>query len=216
MSWFENTANETESDEHHVYMFLAVDFDFPSGHVRVWTGHGDITIASNVFTGVGTLGKIGTPDENDRLVAEKKVYQLTGVDPALVSESDIDNCFGRSVKEYFGFIDTQAMTLVDVPELNWEGRIDQINRTDGKNPVIEVSAEHRMVMLDQSVNFRYTDEHQKQYFPDDNFFDQVASIGSKTLVWGGARVVVGEVDNSGGRYGTGGDVGSGGGTPSRW
>lgn len=192
MTWFENSPNEAESEKlGNVRMFVAVDFDFPSAHVRVWSGVGTLTFGGYDYLGIGTLGSISMPAESDNLVTEQKTYQLSGVDPALLSEADIDGCFGRSVTEYFGFLDPDTGALVSDPEVNWEGRIDQIARTDGKSPVIEVNAEHRSIMLDQSSGQRYTDEHQQEFFPGDKGLDQVATINTKTVIWGGQRVVVG-------------------------
>lgn len=198
MTWFASSTNETEAAKSHVLMFVAVDFDFPSGHARFWSGVGDIAINGNTFVGAGTLGAISIPSEGTTLVAEKKTYQLSGVDPSLVAESDLDNCFGRSVIEYFGFLDTETRILVDTPEINWEGRMDVPRRVDGASPLIEVSAEHRLVFLDQADGWRCTHEHQQQFFAGDKGFDQVGTLDGKTVLWGGKRTVVGQ--KPGGRY----------------
>jgi len=124
------------------------------------------------------------------MTANTKKYQLTGVDPSLVPESDIDNSFGRPVTEYVGFLDVETHALVATPEINWEGRIDIIRRVDGLKPIIEVNAEHRLVMLDKTDTWRYTHEHQQQFYPGagDNGYDQVISIQMKTVVWSGKNV----------------------------
>jgi len=190
VSWFAHSANETEAGNEHVGMFVAVDFDFPSGHIYLWTGLGDLSFGGNDYLGVGDLGKIDTPAENNQLQSQTKKYQLTGVDPALVPETDIDNSYGRSVTEYFGFLDAEARTLVATPEINWEGRIDVIRRVDGANPVIEVTAEHRMVLLELTDTWRYTHEHQQMFYPalNDKGFDQVTAIQLKKVVWSGKNV----------------------------
>lgn len=188
MTWFESSANEAEADKERVALVVLVDFDFPSGHVRLCSGGRNISYGGNTYYATGPLGKISSPVENDRLVAERKTYQLAGapVDPAVVSETDIDGSFGRDVVEYIAFVDVDTGELVDDPEVNYEGRIDQINRVDGASPVIEVNVEHRSVMLDQSSGQQYTHEHQQVYFPGDNGFDQVVGIVTKAVVWGGA------------------------------
>ena len=194
MTWFDSSLNETESAKEHVAFFVAVDFDFPSGHVRVWSGVGLLTIDGNVYTGVGDLGKVTSVPENNRLVAERKTYQLAGtaVDPSLLSETDIDGCFGRTVTEYFGFLDKNG-ALVDDPEINWEGRIDQIARVDGANPIVEVNAEHRLIVLDEADGTRFTDEHQQRLFSGDLGFNQVSTIENKTVVWGGKITAPGNI-----------------------
>lgn len=185
MSWFASSTNQTEAAKEHYLMFIAVDFDFPSGHIRFWSGIGDLTIGSDTYIGAGELGSVSMAEERSSLTFDSKVYQLSGVDPALVPESDIDDSFGRSVVEYFGFLDTTTRTLLDTPETNWEGRIDSIRRVRGERPLIEVKAEHRLVLLDQSDDWLFTHEHQQQFFAGDLGFDRIPSLELKTLQWGG-------------------------------
>jgi hypothetical protein len=187
MSWFEQSANEDAAKLEHVCMFVAVDFDFPSGHARFWSGVGEITIGGNTYTGAGTLGGISTPSESTSLVAEKKTYRLSGADPSIIAESDIDDSFGRTVTEYFGFLNPTTRQLLAEPEINWEGRIDSFRRVDGADPVIEVNAEHRMVMLDRNDGWRYTQQHQEKFFSSDLGFNLIGTLETKEVLWGGKR-----------------------------
>lgn len=190
MSWFAQSANGTEADKEHVCMFVAVSFAFSSATIYVWSGFGDLTISGNNYVGVGTLGKITPTVEQVTMVAERKTYQLTGVDPALVLEADFDSAYGRSVTEYLGFI-SPAGVVVTTPEINWEGRMDSCRRLDGPAPIIEVNAEHRLALLDKPDGWRYTHEHQQQFFAGDDGLKQVPSIENTELLWGGFRVVPG-------------------------
>ena len=203
MTWFALSANQTAAEAEHVHMFIAVDFDFPSGHARFWSGYGEITIAGNVYTGAGTLGRVTFPSERAGLDASRKTYQLAGaeVSPALISESDIDGSFGREVTEYLGFINPTTGQLIDQPELHWEGQIDSIRRRDGFEPSIEVNSEHRLVRLDQASGWRYTHEHQQQFYLGDTGFSLVASSLLREIVWGGIIV---SGPGSGGGTGGGG------------
>ena len=191
MSWFVYSANETESAKKHVLMFKAVDIDLPSGHVRLWTGPGDLIILGNTYTGTGGLAKISEPEERSNLTVERKLYTLSGVDPTLVAESDIDGCAGRTLIEYFGFLDTEARTLVATPEVCWKGKLDSISRVDGASPTIEVSAEYELALLEQTSGWLYTHEHQQKFSSGDLGFDQLVASGAKTLMWGGKYVYAG-------------------------
>jgi hypothetical protein len=191
MTWFSSSANELEAAKSHVHIFVAVDFDFPSGHLRLWTGVGELSFGGSTYIGVGKLGSISVPSEATNLSADKKTYQLSGVDPALVSESDIDNSFGRDVIEYFGFLNHETRQLVDTPEINWEGRIDTMRRVDGVSPIIEVNAEHRLAMLDRSDGWRYTHEHQQQFFAGDKGLEFVGTLDAKEVLWNGERAYPG-------------------------
>lgn len=202
MTWFTQTANETESAKEHVTMFVAVAMDFSSGIARFWSGIGELSFGGYTYTGVGHLGAIAPAEEHLRNVAEKRSFRLSGVDPSLVSEADIDACYGRSVTEYFGFIDANG-ALVATPETNWEGRMDGIMRRDGDEPIIEVSAESKFALLDQPDGWRFTDEHQQQFFSGDTGFILVPSVMTATVVWGAQNI----------RPGTGGGTPRGIGTP---
>lgn len=205
MTWFAQSANATEAAKEHVAFFLAVDFDFPSsGHARFWTGIGDITFLGNTYTGVGELGRVDAMPEHVRLVAEPKSFQLHHelVQPSWLPESDIDNCFGRSVAEYFGFLSPTTGQLVATPEINWEGRIDKIRRSDGAAPFIQVIAEHRLSMIDRPDGWRYTHEHQQQFYPGDFGLKEVPTIDTTEVLWGGFRVYPGvTVPGNGGKGG---------------
>lgn len=191
MTWFSESANATEADKKHCLMFLAVDFDFPSGHVRLWSGLGDITINGNTYLGVGNLGRVSMPSETVTLTAEKKTFQLSNVDPSWIAESDLEDSFGRSVTEYFGFLNTETRALIADPEINWEGRIDSARRIDGVEPIVEINAEHRHVLLERADGWRYTHEHQQQFFSGDSGFNLVPSLELKEVLWGGKRVYAG-------------------------
>lgn len=187
MTWFASGVNEVESQRSHYLPFIAVDFDFPSGHIRLWTGIGDLPLLGNTYTGIGDLAKIDGESESADLNLQRRKYILSGVDPTSVDESDITDSFGRSVTEYLGFLDPETRALIATPETYWEGRIDSIRRVDGENPIIEVSSEHRLAILDRTDQWRYTHEHQQQFYPSggDLGYDQVNAIALKKVVWGG-------------------------------
>lgn len=197
MSWFAQSLNDTEAGKEQVCLIIAASFAFSSGTIYVWSGFGDFTYNGNAYLGIGTLGKITPTTEQVTMVAERKTYQLTGVDPALVLESDFDSAYGRSVTENIGFM-TAAGVLVAPLEVNWEGRMDSCRRVDGSAPVIEINAEHRLALLDRPDGWRFTHEHQQQFFAGDDGLKQVPTIETTELLWGGFRVYPGSSPGPGG------------------
>lgn len=177
-------------------MFVAASFAFASATIYVWSGFGDLVIAGNTYSGIGTLGKITPNTEQVNLLSERKTYQLSGADPALVLESDFDSAYGRSVTEYLGFISVAGL-VVATPEINWEGRMDSCRRVDGPAPLIEVNAEHRLALLDKPDGWRYTHEHQQIFFAGDDGLKRVPSIDTTELLWGGFRVQPGTTSGGG-------------------
>lgn len=193
MTWFASSANATEAAKEHYLMFLAASLDFSSGIVRFWSGIGDLSIGGFTYIGAGELVSVSMPTDGVQLVAERKTYRLSGVDPTIIDESDIDDSFGRDIVEYFGFLNPETHALIDTPEINWEGRIDSIRRVDGREPIIEVNGEHRMVFINRPDGWRYTHEHQQLFFAGDLGWDQLAANESKDILWGGKRSIIGHV-----------------------
>lgn len=193
MTWFQQSANETEAAKTRYLPFIAVDFDFPSAHSRMWTGIGTITINGNTYMGIGDLGGITSPPEHSRLVDEAKVYSLSGYDPSLVLEADIDGSFNRSVTEYLGFANPDTLESVATPDIYWEGSMGSIQRVDGPEPVVTVSATHILAIMHYADGYRYTHEHQQEFFAGDLFFREAATTETKEVIWQGGAVRPGGV-----------------------
>lgn len=194
-SWFENTANADEASKTRYAMFIAVRMDFPSDAVRVWSGYGKIQLFGEVYVGLGKFGRVSVTPERSNLTFERKVYQLAGaeVNPALISEEDLEGSFGRPVVEYLGFLTEDGQLRAD-PERVFEGEISNILRFEGKESRIEVNAQNRLSMLDRTDNWRYTHEHQQEFYPvnpPDLGFNQVKRLETMEVFWGGSRVIAG-------------------------
>jgi len=204
MTWFASSANQTEADAEHYLPFLAVDFDFASGHLYLWTGIGELVIGANTYIGMGELARVSPVTERRGFSVERKSFQLAGeqVDPSIVSEADIDASFGRSVVEYFGFLNSRTYALFDTPETNWEGEMSNLRRVDGAQPMIEVNAEHKSINLERNDGWRYTHQHQQLFYPGDLGFNQMPTTATKEVLWGGKRASPGVPPGGGG--GTGG------------
>lgn len=200
MTWFASTANQAEADKETYYMFLAVDFDFLSGHMYLWTWIGELVIGANTYIGMGELARISPVTERLGFAVERKTFQLAGeqVDPSIVPESDIDGSFGRPVVEYFGFLHSTNYTLLDTPEVNWEGEISNMRRVDGGQPMIEVNAENRLIMLERNDGWRYTHQHQQLFYSGDQGFALMPTTATKEVLWGGKRVIPGVPRDGGG------------------
>lgn len=188
MSWFADSNNQTENAKAHVTLAIAVDADFPDGHVRLCTWLAPLLINGQTYQAVASFGSVTQNPENNQLTADTRVYRLSGVDPAVIPEAEIDNCFGRSLTEYLVWIDSATRAVIGW-EINFEGRMDRVSRVDGDSPAIEVSVENRLVLLDQADGWCYTDQHQQKYFPGDVGMNQVQFAGSVQITWGGGQAL---------------------------
>lgn len=196
MTWFTDSNNQTESAKPHNLLVVAIDGDFPSGHVRLSSWTGPLTINGNVFTGAAGLGRMPTPSEDVKLVADTRTYQLSGVDPSVVPESEIDGSFARSWTEYLVWLNPSTYQIVGF-EISFEGRMDKFARRDGgASPIIEVNVENRLVILDQADGHTYTTTTQSLFFPGagDTGFDHVKENDSVTILWGAKFVQPGIIN----------------------
>lgn len=200
MSWFTDPNCEAESLKEHATIAYAVDMDFPSGHVRLATWPGNLVILSNTYIGIGNLGSVSDIPESVELTADRWTYVLSGIDPTVVPESEIDNCFGRSVVEYEVWLNSDTHAVIGY-EIRREGTMGHVRRRRGRDPVIQVDCETSLVILEQTDGWLYTAEHQAEFFTGDTGLNQVRELGSKEVIWNGGRVQAGGGTFYGGRFG---------------
>lgn len=187
MSWFTDASCEAASILENAVIAYAVDLSFPSGHIRLSTWPSDLTIGGNVYTGVGTLAGVSEIPDRAQFTADRWTYSLSGVDPSVVPESEIDNCFGSSATEYEVWLHPDTHAVIGT-EINREGRMGRVRRRDGGSPIIQVDVESRLVVLEQSDDWLYTAEHQAEFFSGDTGCNQVGALDSNEIIWGGKRV----------------------------
>lgn len=187
MSWFDDSNCEAAAMAERCAIAYAVDLDFLSGHVRLHTWTGDLSINGQTYLGVGKLGAISDIAERVQLVSERWRYRLSGVDPSVVPESEIDNSFGRSVTEYEVYLNPDTYAVIGY-ETRREGTMGSVRRSDGRDPIIEVSVNNRLSMLEQPDGWRYITEHQEKFYSGDLGCDHARALDSIEVIWGGRRV----------------------------
>jgi len=180
---FASATNSTEANKKAIRMFIAVALDFTSGMVRVHDGIGSISWGGNTYDGVGTLGGVEQVDESVEVIARPLSLTLSGVETSLVSTAMTETYQNRTVTIYLGFLDETTNTVIDTPEVSWEGRMNQmsISSSDG-GAAIRLTCEHRLRREMRIA--RYTNEDQQLLHSGDRFFDLVTSIKGFVSKWG--------------------------------
>lgn len=193
MSWFTDANCAAEAIKEHANVAYAVDLEFPSGHVRLGTWRGDITVNGNVFTGVGTIGDIPNTPDRAQLYAERWSYGISGIDLTVVPESELNNSLGGAVIEYEVWMNGTTGLPIGY-EVRRDGSISgTMRRHGGASPVIQIDVETRLVILEKPDGHCYTTEHQDRYFfSGDLGCDEVREIDSREIIWNGSRVEVGQ------------------------
>lgn len=159
--------------------FYAVEAQFSSGTVRFWTGIGNRTIEGNTYTGAGTLLSISGMDEVADLSAKSITVTLSGLDSSVLALALGEPYQRRKLRVLFG---VQSQT--SVVEI-FSGQMNTMTIEDsGESSTISVMVDSKLVELERASNRRYTSESQKSRYPTDTFFDYVAKLQDRQIVWG--------------------------------
>lgn len=162
-----------------VDVFLAVEFGFDSGTLRLWSGVGDLTIGGLVYTGGGDLLDVSGLDEVQELEAKGVTLTLSGVPADLTQRALAETVRYRPIKVLYG-VEGTGETVVA-----FSGLMDKMPlEDDGETATIQVMAESKLITLERARVFRYTHESQQVLHPGDTFFSHVASLQDKEIIWG--------------------------------
>lgn len=164
-------------------VFLA-DIDTLGGHVRIWTGIGNLVFAGDTYVGGGQHCGVDQIKETVDLEASGMTFRLNGLDPALLAACLSQIQQGRLAKLWLGFLDSSLALIAD-PVLLFEGFTDVPEMEDsGDTASISLSTESRLIDLDRPRSRRYTDQDQKINAPGDRGFEYVPSLQDRQIVFG--------------------------------
>lgn len=173
------SAIATALAQESVELFYAVEMNFSTAPVRLWTGFGERTIDGQTYIGAGTLLSISGIEEIADLSAKGITLTLSGVDVSLVSLALQEPYQGRSARVLFG-----ASGVSDFVEV-FAGLMDVMTlQEDGTTATIELTVESKLVTLQRPNTRRYTSENHKLRHPTDTFFDYVEQLQDKEIAWG--------------------------------
>ncbi len=199
----------TALSDAEIQIFFAVQLNFDSQQLNLWTGLGEISIDGNTYTGAGNFLTFSSIDETSEIAAKGAVITLTGIPSDLLSLALSEPYQGRVCRIYFGVLDAKTFYLLqenadliedengvgigidfntaadDVITEIFGGYIDQMNITEeAETCTIGVSVESKLIDLERQRTFRYTSESQKAKYPNDLAFDFVEDLQDKKFSWG--------------------------------
>jgi len=149
------------------------------GPLRLWTGLGNRTIGGETYIGTGALLNIAAAEEVGDLSAKGMVLTLTGLDSSIISLALQEPYQRRIAKVYLG-----EQSVTPVVEI-FSGFMDTMQISDEpETSTIVLTIESKLVELERSRNWRYTDESHKARYSGDSFFSFVQSIQDQQVAWG--------------------------------
>ena len=167
--------------------FYAVEF-FYAQPLRIWTGYGEFRIAGQIYVGLGNLLSISNVVESGETKASGISLSVSGLDTSVLSASLNETQQGIVANIYFGVLTTanNAQSIVDDPYTIFSGSVDTVSiEEDGETSSIGFNIESKMISLERPLEFRYTDQDQKFFFPNDKGLEFVDKLQDKTTIWGG-------------------------------
>ena len=172
------------------FLLIDLDFDAPTGTVRLWTGHGDITFNSNTYVGAGDVISIDDFSESIDLEEAGITLNLTGLNPTVIAYARDEDYQGRTASVRFGALDGSGNIISD-PVIVFQGFMDSMSITDaGESANVSLAIESKMILLDRPKIRRYTPEDQKIDYPSDKGLDFVPSMQEAEITWGGKTTTV--------------------------
>jgi hypothetical protein len=159
-------------------VYYAVEFNFTSSPIRLWTGHGDKTIYTNTYTGSGDLLSISGLEEVADLSAKSITIGLSAISSSIVSLALQEPYQNRECTVYLGINDLEPLEI-------FSGYMNTMNITDeGETSSIQLTVDSKLVRLERASNWRYTNENHQARYPNDTFFSYVTDLQDKQVVWG--------------------------------
>lgn len=163
---------------------VLVTAEFDTETIRFWNGIGEFDYDGNTYTGAGNLLKISEVTETTNTEARGASFELSGIPSSMISVALAEDYQGRNVTQVFAPLDASGAVIAD-PFTFFSGKADVMDIEEGgKTATIKLSAESDLIILQRVNERRRTPEDQKLFSPNDTFFDQVAALQSKDIIWG--------------------------------
>jgi hypothetical protein len=199
-----STAVQGNLEDDVVYPFFAIELEFDSGPLRLWTGVGTLVFEGVSYTGTGNLLDVSSIEETTEIAVRGATITLSGMPSEVISLALQSPYQGRVCKIYFGMFskgslqkeDGAYILLEDGGKIQLElqetgltqifsGYMDEMNIDEGPDSgTIELKVENKLIDLERARTRRYTSEYQKSVYPGDLGLDFVESLQDKKVVWG--------------------------------
>jgi hypothetical protein len=181
------SATITNISEATVYPFFAIELNFDSEILRLWTGQGTLTLPDTTqWIGTGTLLDISAIEETAEMAVRGATLTLSGIPSEILSLALSEPYQGRVCNIYFGtFTGGDLTTAPSNFDQIFSGYMDQMNIQDGpETATIEMKVENKLVDLERARVARFTSGYQKSIYPSDKGLDFVESLQDREIFWG--------------------------------
>ena len=163
--------------------FWLVWFEFASGALRPWNGYGPLVWNGETWTGSAALLSLSPIVETSLIKASGVNLVLSGLDASIISLAETEDYSNRLVHVYIGAFDAAGAIIVDPYEIR-RGLMDVMTTEEtGETATVRLSVANILVGLASPRKRQYTPADQALEFPGDKFFDFVAALQTRQVVW---------------------------------
>lgn len=184
-----NLTTQVIGNNLHPVQLVKMAFD--SGDLNLSSAYYNLTFNGDVYVGAGHLLQLGDPREVGDLEAVGMSIGLSALSPDILGYAITDtNEFyqNRLIYRYFGALQSDGVTFHDDPIEVFRGRMDVMTISDdGETAEVTMQAENTLADFERAVVRYYTPEDHKLLHPNDTFFDGVAPLQDKKILWGTPR-----------------------------
>ena len=179
-----NTHLQNRLGETDESIFLAIKAEFDTEVIRVWNGSEDLTIDSETYIGAGQLLSVHPAEESSDLSSSGMTVTLSGMDSNVLNLALTENYQNRNITATIGYLMGGSLEVAGTVVL-FKGRMITMTVNDTPDgATISIQAENRLLDLERPSNLRFTKESQEFLHTGDLFFNQVASLQDKEIIWG--------------------------------
>ena len=175
-------VNRLGANEQEIFVALKAEFDTET--IYLWNGTEDLAISGDTYIGAGSLLSIGAAEESSDLSSQGMTITVSGMNKAVLDLALTENYQNRFLTVFLGYLMGGSNEVAGTFTL-FKGRMTAMTVNDTpQGATISIDAENRLVDLERPSNFRYTKESQNFLHSGDTFFNRVASLQDKEIIWG--------------------------------
>lgn len=180
------TAYQTALDAGAVADCGAVKVIGSSGSWRYWSGYGDLTLASEVYTGLGDRMMVTVSGAAIGTAANGATIEITGIESPADALRGLAGLRGASVQIWRLGFDPSLTTLLD-SRIWTRGRLDKAPLRDrpGGDSVLRLEIETPARSLGRALGRMLSDPDQRLIDSGDDCCKFINIFGEKKLAWGG-------------------------------
>ena len=176
-------ANITASEASTIRPVFFLKLAFDSGEVNLHSLLGDIAWGGDTYSGVGTIGAIGTVTEDSELGRNPLTLTLSGLPTSLISILFNEQYQGRLATVYLGYQDANGVLVAD-PVILHRGLMDSPVFQQDSSLNVSLNVESRFARWDQPLIRRYNNADQQSLYPGDKGLEFVTQATDQQIAWG--------------------------------